>query len=92
MGMAPLGQGDRAALRELALMGNEAARDGQADLAFGAGDVGELSFMWEEGYERAGELMSQLAVADRGLVRLQELSELGVAEAQHELGSFRAGS
>lgn len=91
MDLVPLGQGDRPALRELAAMGNDEARDRQADLAFDAADVGELTLMWEDGYERGGELMMQLAVKDRDLIRLQELSDAGVPEAQEALASLLGG-
>ncbi len=34
--------------------------------------------MLDDGYERAGELLTELAVGDRDLVWLQELSDLGI--------------
>jgi hypothetical protein len=86
MDMAPLGPDDREALQHLAAMGNDDATDRLADLAYEQRDIGELSMMLDDGYERAGELMTQLAVADRDLIRLQELSDAGVAEAQEALG------
>ncbi|MET3806273.1 hypothetical protein ABIB25_003283 [Nakamurella sp. UYEF19] len=92
MGTPPLEQDDRDALRYLAALGKDDAGDRLADLAVAAGDVGEPTFMWEEGYERSGELMTLLAIADRDLVRLHALSKSGVAEAQDALDSFLSGS
>lgn len=91
MEASSLGQLDREALRHLAAMGNDDALDLLADLAYERGDAAELLDMWGEGYERAGHLMTQLAVSDEDLIQLQELSDAGVPEAQEALGALLQG-
>jgi hypothetical protein len=83
--MAPVGQSDRDALRELAEAGNELAMDRLADLAEQRGDLAELSELLDEGNTRAGLFLTRRAVAERNLRRLQELSDAGSEDAEAAL-------
>ncbi|SDO18515.1 hypothetical protein SAMN04515671_0072 [Nakamurella panacisegetis] len=91
MEMSPLGSADRETLKYLAAMGNDDALDRLADLAYEEQDSAGLLDLWGEGYERAGELLTGLAVAARDLIQLQELGDAGVPEAQEAVSAFLRG-